>query len=85
MKRAILLLAAGVCVAPTLKGSAHTPPTPNESAYVDAVDAVGMTVGDMDRAVAFYTEVLSFEKRSDVDRALPPQFCIQAEKLHMLR
>ena len=67
MKRAILLLAAGVCIAPTLKGSADTPSTLKGSAYVDAVDAVGMTVGDMDRAVAFYTNVLSFEKQSDVE------------------
>ena len=30
-----------------------------------AVDSVGMTVSDMDRAVAFYTSVLTFEKLSD--------------------
>ena len=64
MKRAMLLLAAGVCLAPTLKGSAHRDGPP---ALVDAVDAIGMTVGDMDRAVAFYTDVLSFEKRSDLE------------------
>jgi catechol 2,3-dioxygenase-like lactoylglutathione lyase family enzyme len=32
---------------------------------VTAVDAVGMTVSDMDRALAFYTTVLPFEKVSD--------------------
>src|SRR5918996_172887 len=34
---------------------------------VAAVDSVGITVSDMDRAVAFYTSVLSFEKMSDVE------------------
>jgi catechol 2,3-dioxygenase-like lactoylglutathione lyase family enzyme len=32
-----------------------------------AVDAVGMTVADMDRSVAFYSEVLAFKKVSDVE------------------
>jgi catechol 2,3-dioxygenase-like lactoylglutathione lyase family enzyme len=36
---------------------------------VSAVDTVGMTVADMDRAVEFYTSVLAFEKVSDVEVA----------------
>ena len=36
---------------------------------VTAVDTVGMTVADMDRAVKFYTTVLGFEKTSDVEVA----------------
>src|SRR5690349_23925984 len=36
---------------------------------VAAVDAIGMTVADMDRAVEFYTQVLAFEKVSDVEVA----------------
>jgi len=32
-----------------------------------AVDAVGMTVADMDRSVAFFSKVLSFEKITDVE------------------
>jgi catechol 2,3-dioxygenase-like lactoylglutathione lyase family enzyme len=36
---------------------------------VQAVDAIGMTVSDMDRAVDFYTRVLTFEKVSDVEVA----------------
>ena len=36
-------------------------------AAVVAVDAVAMTVGDMDRAVAFYSNVLTFEKILDVE------------------
>jgi catechol 2,3-dioxygenase-like lactoylglutathione lyase family enzyme len=34
---------------------------------VTAVDAIGMTVGDMDRSVEFYSKVLTFEKISDVE------------------
>src|SRR5262245_39836761 len=36
-------------------------------ALIHAVDAVGMTVADMDRSLAFYTQVLSFEPVSDVE------------------
>ena len=36
---------------------------------VTAVDTIGMTVSDMDRSVAFYTSVLTFEKISDVEVA----------------
>jgi hypothetical protein len=36
---------------------------------VKAVLSVGMTVGDMDRSVDFYSRVLSFEKVSDVEVA----------------
>jgi catechol 2,3-dioxygenase-like lactoylglutathione lyase family enzyme len=34
---------------------------------VTAVDSVGMTVSDMERALAFFTSVLPFEKVSDVE------------------
>lgn len=37
------------------------------SRHVLAVDAIGMTVGDMDKAVDFYANVLTFEKVSDVE------------------
>src|SRR3972149_9250352 len=33
---------------------------------VKAVDAIGITVSDMDRAVDFYLDVLSFKKVSDI-------------------
>jgi hypothetical protein len=39
---------------------------PTQSA-VTAVESVGMTVSDMDRAVDFYSQVLSFKKISDVE------------------
>jgi catechol 2,3-dioxygenase-like lactoylglutathione lyase family enzyme len=38
---------------------------------VREVAAVGMTVGDMDRALAFYSRVLSFEKTSDTTLSGP--------------
>jgi len=36
---------------------------------VTTVDSIGMTVSDMDRAVEFYSKVLTFEKVSDVEVA----------------
>jgi len=38
-------------------------------AIVTRVDAVGMTVSDMDRSVDFFSKILSFEKVSDVEVA----------------
>jgi catechol 2,3-dioxygenase-like lactoylglutathione lyase family enzyme len=43
---------------------AQTQPVQNA---VIAVESVGMTVSDMDRAIDFYTNVLSFKKVSDVE------------------
>jgi len=34
---------------------------------VKSVEAVGMTVADMDRSIEFFSKVLSFEKISDVE------------------
>lgn len=36
-------------------------------AQVKKIDAIGITVKDMDRSIAFYTEVLGFEKVKDVE------------------
>ncbi|MFH7024004.1 MAG: VOC family protein [Heteroscytonema crispum UTEX LB 1556] len=36
-------------------------------AVVSAIESVGMTVSDMDKAVDFYSQVLSFQKVSDVE------------------
>lgn len=36
-------------------------------ALIDGVDAIGMTVADTDRAVEFYSHVLTFEKVSDTE------------------
>lgn len=38
-------------------------------ALVDGVDAIGITVSEMDRAVDFYSKVLTFEKISDTEVA----------------
>jgi catechol 2,3-dioxygenase-like lactoylglutathione lyase family enzyme len=44
-------------------------PVSESPAIVTRVDAVGMTVSDMDRSVDFFSKVLSFEKVSDVEVA----------------
>jgi catechol 2,3-dioxygenase-like lactoylglutathione lyase family enzyme len=36
-------------------------------AWVDGVGSIGITVSDMDRAVEFYSKVLTFEKTSDTE------------------
>ena len=38
-----------------------------DSAAVQSVAAIGMTVADIDRSVAFYSDVLTFKKVSDVE------------------
>ena len=43
--------------------------TAERAGAVESVAAVGMTVSDMDRAVEFYTKVLTFEKVSDEEVA----------------
>jgi catechol 2,3-dioxygenase-like lactoylglutathione lyase family enzyme len=40
---------------------------PSQAPVVEAVEAVGMTVADMERSIGFYANVLSFEKVSDVE------------------
>ena len=49
----------------TLSASGAALPAP----LVGRVDAVGLTVSDMDRSIEFYSKVLSFEKVSDVEVA----------------
>jgi catechol 2,3-dioxygenase-like lactoylglutathione lyase family enzyme len=39
----------------------------NDQSAITAVEAIGMTVSDMDRSVEFYSEVLTFQKISDVE------------------
>lgn len=70
-----LLLAAATLAPPALAppaalaaaAPAARPAAP--SAAVLAVGPIGITVADMDRAVAFYSQVLGFEKLSDVEVA----------------
>lgn len=56
----LLLWAAQVVTAPLLAA---------EAPLVRAVDAVAVTVSEMDRSVEFFTSVLTFEKVSDVEVA----------------
>ena len=49
--------------------SSHFSLRASDRLRVTAVDSVGLTVDNMDRAVDFYTRVLTFEKVSDVEVA----------------
>src|SRR3974377_381424 len=55
----VLLLVAAI---PRLSAQQHP-------ALVDGIAAIGITVSDLDRAVAFYSKVLTFEKISDIEVA----------------
>lgn len=58
------LLAVACLIASPVWGQAQRA----ESAVpIASVGAIGTTVSDMDRSLAFYTDVLGFEKRSDVE------------------
>jgi catechol 2,3-dioxygenase-like lactoylglutathione lyase family enzyme len=65
--RLVVAVLATVCVTVTAAGSGQDPTLP-----VTRVDAVGFTVSDMERALAFYTRVLPFELVSDVEVADRP-------------
>jgi catechol 2,3-dioxygenase-like lactoylglutathione lyase family enzyme len=64
--RFVHALAVAVCVA-LVCGA--TLPAADAPLQVRAVESIGMTVHDMDRALAFYTGVLPFEKTFDVEVA----------------
>jgi catechol 2,3-dioxygenase-like lactoylglutathione lyase family enzyme len=64
---ALALLSAVLASGPALETRAQEGRHDAAPVAVTAVDSVGITVSDMDRAVAFYTSVLSFEKTSDVE------------------
>ena len=59
----VLLLLSAFSVSTLAAERPSSPPPP----LATAVDAVGMTVSDMDRALDFYSRVLSFEKVTDVE------------------
>lgn len=80
LKRSFLsaLVFTAIVAAPHLQATSqvHQTPTPTSSHLaqtqpvqnaVVAVESVGMTVSDMDQAVEFYSQVLSFRKVSDVE------------------
>lgn len=55
----VLALAIAILGVPLTRAQQHT--------LADGVDAISMTVSDMDRAVDFYSRVLTFEKLSDTE------------------
>jgi len=57
----LVLLAVGLGVPPERALQAQS------AGLIRAVGAVGMTVGSMERSIAFYSDVLGFEKVSDVE------------------
>lgn len=61
--RACVALALGLLLTLELPAQPVAPP----AVAVDAVRSIGMTVSDLDRAVAFYTTVLEFEKVAEVE------------------
>jgi catechol 2,3-dioxygenase-like lactoylglutathione lyase family enzyme len=66
MKRPAKLLVVFVVLGCLVWISGALAKTPQDPA-VEAVEAVGMTVADMERSVRFYSSVLAFEKVSDVE------------------
>jgi catechol 2,3-dioxygenase-like lactoylglutathione lyase family enzyme len=62
-----LLLALSFWLSAARAQQSSTPDSGLRTALVTAVEAVGVTVADMDRSLEFYTKVLSFEKVSDVE------------------
>jgi catechol 2,3-dioxygenase-like lactoylglutathione lyase family enzyme len=59
-------LAASLAVV-ALVLAAGPAPAARAGGLVHAVGSIGMTVGDMERSIAFYARVLDFEKVSDVE------------------
>ena len=67
MKPAKFLAALALLLAFGSVASTALAESPGGRPLVSAVEAVGVTVADMDRSVDFYSRVLSFEKVSDVE------------------
>jgi catechol 2,3-dioxygenase-like lactoylglutathione lyase family enzyme len=65
MRVAVVAVAASIGTVSGSPAQAWTPSDPKPLAR--AVEAVGFTVSDMDRAIDFYSRVLTFEKISDVE------------------
>ncbi|HSF07634.1 MAG TPA: VOC family protein [Methylomirabilota bacterium] len=65
-KIATLFLTLTLGLALLMPGPAATPAAPP---LAQAVEAIGITVSNMERAIAFYTKILFFEKVSDLEIA----------------
>ena len=66
-RAALALVLTGLCLYVTPATALRRAPV--RQPLVQAVEAVGMTVSDMDRSVAFFSDVLTFEKVSDDELA----------------
>ena len=66
MTRRTILFTAALLISPGPAGARGAAST---SVTAAAVESVGMTVSDMDRAIEFYTSVLTFEKTFDRELA----------------
>jgi len=64
-----VLLVVATLVVPARAQPQATPKDHARAPIVTGVEAVGMTVADMDRALEFFSNVLSFQKMSDVEVA----------------
>jgi len=72
---ALSLMFAATIVRPA--GAGGEAASASQPVPVTTVDAIGMTVSDMERSIEFYTSVLSFEKVSDVEVAGRPYELLQ--------
>lgn len=68
-RRVVLAAVAAALVCLTALSVALASPVPDPTVSASGVPTVGMTVSDMERSVAFYTQVLAFRKISDVEVA----------------
>jgi catechol 2,3-dioxygenase-like lactoylglutathione lyase family enzyme len=66
---AILLIFFLALFAKIATTNAEADRPPSKAPIVGAVEAIGLTVGDLDRSIDFYTRVLSFEKVSEAEHA----------------
>ncbi len=66
-RRLLLLALLLACPAGLARAIPGDPSGPTAPPPAEAVVSVGMTVGDMDRSVRFFSEVLEFEKVSDAE------------------
>src|SRR5215469_2872889 len=62
-----LALAGPLASSRTASSRQSAKATNPDKAAVQSVDSVGMTVSDIDRSIAFYSQVLSFAKVSDLE------------------
>jgi len=77
-----------VCTAFVVCGLAVSARSIPEAWPVTGVDAIGITVADMDRAVEFYSSVLTFEKISDVEvsgREFELLHCVFGARMRVVR